>query len=264
MEWVDENPSFLASGQQITYSHYDSCDPRRPDGIYLMRSDGSGGRLILRSGHEQLLESPGFSPDGRWLAFNDLLEQTFIARAGRPRAFKLISDITDDEELLRYSQIVHPAWSSHGRLALTLTGQWGTWESWGHIGSVTRTGTDLRLLTRSRRDGMADWSPSADRVVFHRRKAGAGKGDVFITRVKPRSGQHPRRVTTTRDAFIPAWSPNERSIAYVRVPDANRSARGSLWIMRVNGHGKHLVATNVYADIGLGESRISWQPRPRR
>ena len=47
--WTDQGASFSASGQQLVYMHEDACDPRRPDGIYVMRSDGTRQRLLLRT-----------------------------------------------------------------------------------------------------------------------------------------------------------------------------------------------------------------------
>ena len=44
--WLDEYPSFSPSGRLIAYRHESSCGPRSPTGIYVMRSDGSGRRLI--------------------------------------------------------------------------------------------------------------------------------------------------------------------------------------------------------------------------
>src|SRR5919109_529683 len=43
--WSDVEPSFSASGRLVVFRHEDKCDPRSPDGIYIMRSDGSRRRL---------------------------------------------------------------------------------------------------------------------------------------------------------------------------------------------------------------------------
>jgi Tol biopolymer transport system component len=226
-----------------------------------MRSDGGGGRLIRRAGNDDVWESPAFSPSGKWLAFSDFLEKTLITRFRREA--KLRSILHDESGgLWRYSgAITQPAWGSNGRLALTLGG-WRSLGATGHIGTVTRNATDLRLVTRSASDGMADWSPRADRIVFQRSPERSSRGHIFVTSAKPHRGhRRPHRLTPARDAFLPVWSPDGRYIAYVRVSDINRQT-GSLWIMRVNGGGQRLVAAGVYASIGLSKSRISWQPRP--
>ena len=46
--WGDGEVSYSASGRLLAYSHVDSCDPRTADGLYIMRADGSGRRLIRR------------------------------------------------------------------------------------------------------------------------------------------------------------------------------------------------------------------------
>ena len=123
----------------------------------------------------------------------------------------------------------------------------------GHIGTVTPNGKDLKLVTRSRRDAMADWSPRGDRIAFQRYRRGGN--DVWVAPARQRAHRGPRRLTATRDARFPAWSPNGRRIAYVRT----KASRGSLWIMcAADGEGHRPIAT------GVERSQISWQPRPRR
>ena len=107
---------------------------------------------------------------------------------------------------------------------------------------------------------MPDWSPTADRIVFQREKdvGGTIKADVLTAPARPKRHRRPLRLTATRDAYFPVWSPDGRSIAYVRAPGL-QSTNGSLWTMRApDGGGQRLIATGVVAN------RISWQPRPRR
>jgi Tol biopolymer transport system component len=247
--WDDSEPSFSASGHLVVYTHFDSCDPRTPDGIYAIRSDGSGRRLIWRATSEvQTPVFPALSPSGRLLAFSEDGGPTFMTSFRRPRRERELSLSAE-----RYYLPDQPAWSSTGRLALTLH------SFTGHIGTVTAGGKDLRLVTRSTRDAMPDWSPTGDRIVFQRQKEmGRIKADVLTAPARGERQRRPMRLTATRDAFFPVWSPDGRYIAYVRAPDF-RSTKGSLWIMRAaDGEGQRLVAAGVTAD------RISWQPRPRR
>jgi Tol biopolymer transport system component len=259
--WTDEDPSFSASGRLIAYVHEDSCDPRTPDGIYVMRADGSGRRLIRRTASDEIKEFPAFSPSGALLAFSELYGDTSILRIRQPRAERGLSGCPSGSTrcpLLRYSAVVQPAWSPTGRLAVTLSGP-NRDEDVGHIGTVTPNREGLRLVTRSRRDAMPDWSPTGDRIVFHRETwtGRAFKGNVLVAPARRKRHRRPRRLTETHDAYFPVWSPNGRNIAYVRDPNAFLGP-GSLWIMRANdGGGRRLVATNLVSD------RISWQPRPR-
>jgi Tol biopolymer transport system component len=261
--WSDSHPSFSASGRLLTYFHYDGCDPRVADGIFVMRVDGTGRRLIRRADDFEILEFPAFSPSGRKVAFTALDDSTQIISV--PRAGERPVGTCDrrctEVDFPRYFEALHPAWSSGGKLAFTLTGFEGE-EDTGHIGIARPGNVDRasvsRLATRSKRDAMPDWSPNEHRLVFHREKSTRRdlKGDV-LTALSRGKHRRPRRLTDTRDAFFPAWSPSGRKIAYVR--GEWEEPNGTLWIMRAaDGRRKRLLATGVYT------SRISWQPRPRR
>ena len=209
--WRDFEPSFSASGHLVVYGHWDRCDPRTPDGIYAIRSDGSGRRLIWRATSEvELPGHPAFSPSGRLLAFSAEGGPTFITSFRRPdRELELSMSVE------RYELHDQPAWSSTGRLALMLGGLYRD-----HIGTVTPGGNNLRLVTRSIRDAMPDWSPTGDRIVFQREKdvGRTIRADVLTAPARPKRHRRPLRLTATRDAYFPVWSPDGRSIAYVRAP----------------------------------------------
>jgi Tol biopolymer transport system component len=258
--WTDQQASFSTSGQQLVYTHEDACDPRRPDGIYVMRSDGSGHRLLLRDRPDKWRVTPAFSPGDRWLTFT--FESDKAAREVATTSFQHLDDARPAVRgFPRYDYQNDPSWSATGRLALAL----GTPRSLSgsHIATVAANGQHLRLVTRSMRDWQPDWSPTASHIVFRREAVGTSKrfnfrGDVFVAPARHRGHRRPRRLTFSRDAFTPVWSPNGRYIAYVRAPDLV-SPNGSLWIMSASdGQQQRLVARRVVA------GRISWQPRPRR
>jgi Tol biopolymer transport system component len=249
---MDSEPSFSASGRLVVYTHLDGCDSRTPDGIYAIRSDGSGRRLIRRATSDvEFLANPGLSPSGGLLAFNILDGPTFITSFRRPQRERELS-------VEPYDSTGQPAWSSTGRLALTL-GRSDSSDDRGHIGTVTGAGKDPRLVTRSNRDRAPDWSPTGERIAFHREKdVGAGlKADVLTARA--RGERRPIRLTAIREAYFPVWSPTGRKIAFVRSPFLSESeSSGSLWIMRArDGRRQRLVTP----DVAL--SPISWQPLPR-
>jgi Tol biopolymer transport system component len=240
--------------------HEDACDPRVPDGIYVMRSDGKGRRLVLRDQRNRWPAWPAFSPDDTSLGFEFEYDNgdhealiTSFPSAGRARHVV--------RGFPRYAQRSGLAWSAGGRLALQLGSSES--KSWGHIATVGADGRDLRLVTRSMRDSTPDWSPEGRRIVFTRESLGFAeraqfRNDVFVARARARGRHAPRRLTFTRDAFFPVWAPNGRHIAYVRAPDLF-SSKGSLWLMRArDGQGQRLVARRVVSE------RISWQSRSRQ
>lgn len=261
--WGDTEPSYSASGRLLTYFHEDSCDTRTKDGIYVMRADGSRRRLIrkMTSDADDAPEFPVFSPSGEFLAFDQYLGSSYVMLVKRGARERDLSDCAKDHcPLWRYTWQVQPAWSPTGRrLAVTLSGLDGEGDT-GHIGTVDTRGLNLHLVTRSRRDAMPDWSPTGDRIVFHRETWTGSRfeGNIFTAPAHARRPRHPKRLTATRDAYFPVWSPNRRSIAYVRDPDAFLGP-GALWIMRASdGGGQRLVVSRIVS------TKISWQPRPRR
>jgi Tol biopolymer transport system component len=241
--WDDSDPSFSASGRLLVYTHTDECDPHTPDGTYVIRPDGRGRRLVTR----KLLDHPAFSPSGESVASEDEQDHTLITNVDQPER---------ERELLprsRYSITKWPAWSATGRLALTVGANAQT-ES-GHIATLTSQGRDLRLVTRSRRDSMPDGSPAGDRIAFAREKG--NRSDILVASSRTRPTRRPKRLTQTRNALSPVWSPNGREIAYVR---GNSIFEGvSLVIMRARDGGRKRLVEN-HVDVISG---ISWQPRPR-
>ena len=158
--WTDTDPSFSADGRLVVYAHSDHCDPRASDGIYVIRPNGSGRRrLPINTSLDDEYASPGLSPSARRLAFGDGPFATYISSlAPRPSEREL--------RFPRFDQIAYPAWSVTGRLAVGV----GQSAFSGHVATVAPSGKDLHLVTRSTRDSLPDWSPTADRIVFQRWK----------------------------------------------------------------------------------------------
>ena len=252
---LDGHRSVVLGGRSTdVYAHSDHCDPRASDGIYVIRPNGSGRRrLPINTSLDDEYASPGLSPSARRLAFGDGPFATYISSlAPRPSEREL--------RFPRFDQIAYPAWSVTGRLAVGV----GQSAFSGHVATVAPSGKDLHLVTRSTRDSLPDWSPTADRIVFQRWKDNPAddainpkRSDILVASARARRTNRPVRLTHTRDAFSPVWSPDGRDIAYVRGLTFNS---GSLAILRArDGAQRRLIANHVEVF-----SRISWQPRPRR
>jgi Tol biopolymer transport system component len=251
--WQDDDPSFSASGRLIVYTHidFDECDPRTPDGIYVIRVDGSGRRRLPVN---PLRSHPVFSPSGRLLAF-DGSGSLFVRDLKRPSPARELSD--PRPSLLR--EWGAPSWGVSERLALTIG---ASSAARGHIATVRPNGSDVRLVTRSARDQQPDWSPQGDRIVFSRvdepELAFPDVGDILVAPTRAHHLQRPTRLTHTRDALSPAWSPDGREIAFVRTSIGPRFD-SRLAIMTARGQRQRRLPVN---DVNW-LSRISWQPRPR-
>lgn len=253
--WTDGEPSFSASGRFVIYGHRDACDPRVPDGIYMIRVDGRGRRLIRRENTYEYLRYPALSPSGSLFSFMTGLGPVAIATVRRPHSERVLTVSPSNPRVY----LKEPAWSSTGLLAVTLDANGRS----GHIGIVSPAGNLLRLATRSTRDSSPDWSPSADRIVFQRRPpTAAHRGpDLYLVSMRSGGESRPERLTTrkTGNAHFPVWSPDGRFIAYVRdIARSDGTPTYSLWVVHADGGTPRRLATN------LPYERISWQPRPPR
>jgi Tol biopolymer transport system component len=247
--WEDTDPSFSPSGRLIVYEHFDDCAPRTPDGIYVIRADGRARRRLPVS---SLQSEPAFSPSGRRLA-SEFAGSIFITRLDRPKSER---ELSDPRPLFR--QFSSPSWGASGRLALTVGASTGRV---GHIATMTPDGVDLRLVTRSARDADPDWSPTADRIAFSRVKSPETiihtGSDILVAPARAGRPQRPKRLTHTRGASDPVWSPDGRNIAFNQEIGF---AKRRLAIMRASdGEQQRLLVNRLTPSGG-----ISWQPLPRR
>jgi Tol biopolymer transport system component len=251
--WQDSDPSFAASGRLVVYLHIDfhECDPRNADGIYVIRVDGRGRRRLPVNPDGS---NPAFSRSGRMLAIEGS-GSIFVRDLTRSAPARELSD--PRPSLSR--QWSAPSWSAFGRLALTVGATSG---ARGHIATVRPNGSDLRLVTRSARDQQPDWSPKGDRIVFSRvdnpELAFPDVSDILVAPARAHRHQRPKRLTHTRDAFSPAWSPDGRAIAFVRTSNGNRFDP-HLAIMSARGARQRQLPVDEIDWLG----RISWQPLPR-
>jgi Tol biopolymer transport system component len=254
--WQDSDPAFSASGRFVVYLHiefdFPDCHPRRPSGIYVIRTDGRGRRRLPVSSSGA---NPAFSPSGRLLAFDEGGSIFIRDLERRPPAREL-----SDPRPSLFRQWSAPSWSQAGRLALTVGPTVG---ARGHIATVQPNGGDFRLVTRSVRDQEPDWSPQGNRIVFARvndfDSIAPGGSDILVARSRARRHERPKRLTHTRDGFSPTWSPDGRGSAFVRDTPEPRSRR-RLAIMSARGDRQRQLPVD---DKLNSLSRISWQPLPR-
>jgi Tol biopolymer transport system component len=243
--WEDYSPSFSPSGRFVAYVHSDDCDG---DGLYVIRVDGRERRRVL---HDLTADIPVFSPSATRLAFDSGDGETAIMELKDPGSRRELV-------LSRRSRYftASPAWAVTGRLAIVVGGDD---RGLGHIATVRPNGTGLHLVTRSARDASPDWSPTAGRIAFERDKPNSGDyiSDILVAPARAQRHARPRRITHTRDAFFPVWSPDGRNIAFprARIDDAT----ASLYIARARDGERLRVVARHLDPVG----RISWQPRPR-
>lgn len=264
-------------------------------GICLIRADGSHAvRLMPRSG--QQVGAPSWSPRGRYVAFERATgsEQSkiFIADArGRVRwrvgksASNTRPQWSPDGRRIAYFgyggygggySVARPDGSQERGIAgctgfpvASCPGQ-PTWSADSQrlafgdndanglvsIFSVRADGSDRRLLIPHAVHPA--YAPTGSKLAYWGPNDPAG--ELWSLFVADGDGRNPRAITPpARNAVgTPAWSPDGRSLAFVRKPCPNPercSLEGDLVVASADGSGEHVVASHVVWEAPL------WSPR---
>jgi Tol biopolymer transport system component len=189
VEEVDEKPSWSNDGSLIAYVHFnpDIADTVAPTGIYITDLAGAATCVVAAP----TARSVDWSPDGRWLVFDDTAGLHVIRSTG-------------DSANTIYDGGIYPSWSPLGsEIAFSTTSR-----IWG----IRPDGTGLRPLTPA--DSIAldpDWSPDGQQLVVLGDPHSIGE-EVMIA---PVSGTGLRRITEdAHEDRSPVWSPRGDRIAW--------------------------------------------------
>jgi Tol biopolymer transport system component len=213
--------------------------------LYAIRSDGSGRRALSRNtgGGDR---GAAWSPNGALIAY-------WSERVERGRRisglFVMRADGTGRRRLTPANLAVDgldlPSWSPDGqRLAFSAErgGRRGLWV-------IRANGTGLRALTRT--GGGAAWSPRGDRIAFL---------DIGGIRVVPARGGASRRLTRGPSDGAPSWSPDGRTIAFVR-SDVNGLMQALYLVPGAGGRARRIYGGTRRVTMGRDPQ---WSPDGRR
>ncbi len=200
-----------------------------PPVIYTMSARG-GDLTSVVVGH-----APSWSPDGRWIAFDD---SQHIDRM-RPNG----SHITDLTPSLQNVSTYDPAWSPDGRWIAFVSAPSGTRDA--ALWLVRADGSNLHeLINAPGEEEHPSWSPDGSRIAFDSFPA-TGPDHVFTVRF---DGTDLDRITADAlDAWGPSWS-SQNLIAF-----ANGASSATNNIFTIRPDGSHLrQLTNAPHGVTLG------------
>ncbi len=178
-----------------------------------VRPDGTGLRSLGSCRGDRPCSDTGatFSPDGRWLAFNEEGARVVISRAdgSRRRAVPFPEGV---------AYVGSPTWSPDGRQLAFVGVRSDPDRERYDIFVANRDGSDARAVTDGARDGAPAWSTSG-LIAFEHSETESEK-DFFapdIHVVDPRTGDE-RRLTGRGGGTNPSWAPDGVRLAFTRGP----------------------------------------------
>jgi Tol biopolymer transport system component len=195
-----------------------------------VNSDGSGARRVAGG----FLSHPSWSPDG-----SSIVVQVVSQSIHQPSYLSII-DVASGREVEQLPTGGSPRWLPEDEILFFNAGK---------LWAIRPDGSGLRRLTHSGSVSV-DWTGSEMGPIVYSRDITAGKAQVFEVGL---DGKNLRRITN-REASAPAFSPDNRMLAFVG-PDG-----GGFYVFTMpvaGGTPRRLVRT-------VHRGSVSWSPNGRR
>jgi Tol biopolymer transport system component len=214
--------------------------------IYVVNADGRGQRRLARDA--TFFAAPGWSPDGRTLAFEGV-------RDGTTGVYSVNADGSGQRRLARKGGA--PAWSPDGQKIAFFSGS--------KIYLMNADGSEHQALTKQivGRNRSLAWSPDGRKLAFLR---GRGCNDFTFSLYVVRSDGSGLRDLTSKlgalncgggsPASDPAWSPDGRKLAFVRL---NAGFGEPIYVVKADGSGLRRLTRSSALDADP-----TWSPDGRK
>jgi TolB protein len=174
-------PAWSSDGSKILYA-----DPGPPSWIGIINADGSGRNRVPNTDEG---EYPSWSPDGKWIAFNNNV-------IGSGRMYIINVDGSGLVDLSSVGEGHEVDWSPDGRSILFVSGRDQDQPGYTDIYVMRPDGSGVKRLTRTRGE-LPAWSPDGRYIVF-------SNGGLFVMRADG-SGITSLPVDGVGETAFPDW-----------------------------------------------------------
>jgi TolB protein len=256
----DSGPAYSPSGRLIAFEGQREPGATQGSHIYLMRSDGSGVRVLTKGNFDDA--DPTFSPDGKKIVF----ERSPVNHLRASHLFEVSVAGGEPTQLtIGSGHDSEAVFTPNGHSILFVSERHKA--SKEDIYSMRPNGTGIKVLLGGERNELSpDVSPDGRQIVFTSSSDKGGATNLFLA---PIDGKGRRPITHRRRNCImssciasPAFSPDGTHIAFL---EFGRSS-SDLQVMRADGRG----SAKEFDEAGTEEegfgSRIgapAWGPLPR-
>jgi Tol biopolymer transport system component len=240
--WAVWNPGGTKLAFDSDRADPDPDDPNLINDVFKMNPDGTG---LVRLTHSGFNSDPGWSPDGKKIAFGS--DRRNGAGTGREEIYIMRSDgsharrVSTLPEKAGYDTA--PRFSPNGnRLVFTryINEELGR----SALFTVNVDGSGLKRITpRGISTGDADWAPDGKKLVFEANPQNCF-GEIYTVEA---DGQHLTNLTKNwcqAGSADPVWSPNGKKILFMQAHAFSGGFGFDLATMNPGGTDRHFISRN--------------------
>jgi TolB protein len=221
--------------------------------VFVMNADGSGAERVsgpLRGDAQNL----AWSPDGRWIAYEDLILVTEGEQVvPRSAIFVVRPNGNERTRLTTYgSRHSNPSWAP-GSLRLAFTTPAGLF-------TISRTQLEKQqVLNAELSPDEATWSPTSSTIAFTATLPPAGDASrSAIYTVRADGTQLVQRTEGGSADVSPQWSPDGTRFSFMSWPGAAENP-ADLWVMNANGSSMENLTAESDRPVNWRQ-RQAWSP----